>query len=160
MSSFAQKATYGQQVAVLKILKSDLKTIGVIGSNVSDKMTQDLTRAGVSQGVTVVIAKAKDARDVASLYKKLTSEKNIQILWSPDAGEYVVMGLGMEYLIENTAMDRVGLCVPAKNLVPGGALCSVQVEDGKLTAFVNKKIATVVGAAVPAEPGGINFVMQ
>jgi hypothetical protein len=160
ISSFAQKATYGQQVAVMKILKSDLKTIGVIGSNVSDKMTTDLTRAAVSQGVTVVIAKAKDAREVASLYKKLVSERKIQVLWVPDAGDDVVMGLGMEYLIENTAMDRVGLCVPAKNLVAGGAMCSVQVEDGKLTAFVNKKIAAVVGASVPAEAGGINFVMQ
>jgi hypothetical protein len=160
LSAMAQKATFGQQVAVMKTIKSDLKVIGVISSNISDKTTQDVTRAAVSQGVTVVIAKSKDAREVASLYKKLVSDKKIQLLWIPDAGDDVVMGLGMQYLIENTAMDRVGLCVPVKTLVAGGALCCVQIEDGKLTVFVNKKIASVVGASVPAEAAGINFIMQ
>lgn len=159
-SSFAQKASLGQQVAVMKTMKADLKTIGVISSNISDKLTQDLTRAGVSQGITVVIAKVKDAREVASLYKKLVSERKIQMLWAPDAGDEVVMGLGMDYLKENTAMDGVGLCVPMKALVGTGALCYVQSEDGKLTAYVNKKIAAVVGALVPAEAAGISFVMQ
>ncbi len=159
-SSFAQKASLGQQVAVMKTMKADLKTVGVISSTITDKMTQDLTRAGVSQGITIVIAKVKDAREVASLYKKLVSERKIQMLWVPDAGDDVVMGLGMEYLKENTVMDGVGLCVPLKALVATGALCSVQSEDGKLTAYVNKKIAAVVGAAVPAEPAGISFVMQ
>jgi len=159
-SSLAQKASFGQQVAVMKTIKGDLKVIGVISNNMTDKMTQDLTRAGISQGITVVIAKAKDAREVASLYKKLVTEKKIQMLWIPDASDEVVMGLGMDYLKENTAMDRVGLCVPVKNLVAGGALCSVQSEDGKLMAYVNKKIASVVGATVPAEAAGISFVMQ
>jgi hypothetical protein len=159
-ASFAQKASFGQQVAVMKTIKADLKTIGVISSVMTDKMTQDLTRAGVSQGITIVIAKAKDAREVSSLYKKLVGERKIQILWIPDAGDDVVMGLGMDFLKENTAMDGVGLCVPAKNLVAGGALCCVQSEDGKLVAYVNKKIAAVVGATVPAESAGISFVMQ
>lgn len=159
-SLFAQKASLGQQVAVLKAMKGDLKVIGVISSNISDKMTQDVTRAAVSQGVTAVIAKVKDAREVASLYKKLVAEKKIQVLWVPDASDDVVMGLGMQYLIENTAMDRVGLCVPQKSLVAGGALCCVTMEDGKLTAVVNKKIAAVGGFAVPTEGGGITFVTQ
>lgn len=159
-SSFAQKASLGQQVAVMKTMKGDLKTIGVISNNMTDKMTQDLTRAGVSQGITIVIAKVKDAREVASLYKKLVSERKIQMLWVPDPSDEVVMGLGMDFLKENTAMDGVGLCVPVKGLVAGGALCCVQSEDGKLIAYVNKKIAAVVGAAVPAESAGISFVMQ
>jgi ABC-type uncharacterized transport system substrate-binding protein len=159
-SSYAQKASLGQQVAVMKTLKPDLKTIGVVSNNISDKMTQDLTRAGVSQGITIVIAKAKDAREVASLYKKLVSEKKIQMLWVPDASDDVVMGLGMDFLKENTAMDGVGLCVPVKALVASGALCCVQSEDGKLVAYVNKKLAAVVGATIPAEIAGISFVAQ
>lgn len=159
-TAVAQRASLGQQVAVMKTIKSDLKTVGVISSILNDKMTQDITRAGMSQGVTVVIAKPKDAREVASLYKKLVSDKKIQMLWIPDPADEIVMGLGMQYLIENAVMDKVGLCVPAKNLVAGGALCAIQSEDGKLTAFVNKKIAAVVGASVPAEASGINFVQQ
>lgn len=160
VSAHAQKATLGQQVAVMKTLKSDLKIIGVISGNISDKMTQDVTRAAMSQGLTAVIAKVKDAREVATLYKKLVTEKKIQALWIPDASDDLVMGVSMDYLIENTAMDRVALCVPAKNLVAGGAMVAVLMEDGKLTAVINKKIAGVVGAAVPAEAGGIVYVMQ
>ena len=104
-SSLAQKASLGQQVAVMKALKPDLKVIGIISNNISDKLTADVTRAGLSQGVTIVIAKAKDPRDVSSLYKKLVSEKKIQMLWVPDPSDDVVMGIGMDYLRENTAMD-------------------------------------------------------
>jgi len=115
-AAFSQKASFGQQVAVMKSLKADLKVVGVVGTTISDKMTQDLTRAGMAQGITIVIAKGKDAREVASLYKKLVAEKKIQMLWVPDAGDDVVMKLGMDYLKENTVMDGVGLCVPVKTL--------------------------------------------
>jgi hypothetical protein len=160
MSLFAQKVTFGQQVAVMKVLKADLKTIGVLAGNLTDKMTQDLTRAGMAQGITIVIAKPKDRSEVGSLYKKLVTEKKIQMLWLPDGGDETVMGVSIDYLKENTAMDGVGLCVTEKKLVSSGALCSVQSENGKLIAYVNKKIATVVGASIPGEGSDINFVQQ
>ncbi len=156
----AQKASFGQQVAVMKVLKADLKIVGVLAGTLNDKMSQDLTRAGLSQGVTVVIAKPKDQREVGSLYKKLLNEKKIQMLWLPDANDDVVNGVGIDYLRENTAMDGVGLCVTEKKLVSGGVLCSVQLENGKLIVYVNKKIASVVGAVIPGEGGDINFVAQ
>lgn len=156
----AQKASLGQQVAVMKALKPDLKTVGVLSGNMTDKLSQDLTRAGISQSITVVIAKPKDQREVAGLYKKLVSEKKIQMLWLPDGGDEVTSGVSSDYLRENTAMDGVGLCVTEKNLVVGGALCSVQLENGKLTVYVNKKIASVVGVTIPPEGSGITFIAQ
>lgn len=160
MPMLAQKATFGQQVAVMKVLKADLKTVGVLAGTMSDKLTQDLTRAGLAQGVTIVIAKPKDQRDVVSLYKKLVSERKIQMLWLPDASDDVVSGVSVDYLKENTAMDGVGLCTTEKKLVASGALVSVQSENGKLVAYVNKKIAAAVGAVVPGEGSDINFVSQ
>jgi hypothetical protein len=157
---FAQKASYGQQVAVMKVLKPDLKIIGVLGSNLSDKNVQDLTRAGMAQGVTVVIAKPKDPREVGALYKRLVSDKKIQILWLPDGSDEVMMGISIDFLTENTAMDRVGLCVTEKKLVASGVLCSILTENGKLVVYVNKKIASVIGVAVPGEGSEINFVSQ
>jgi hypothetical protein len=156
----AQRATFGQQVAVMKVLKADLKTVGVLSGNISDKATQDVTRAGLAQGITVVVAKAKDPREVAVLYKKLVTEKKIQMLWLPEAGDDLVMGVSMDYLKENTAMDRIGLVVPEKKMVAGGALCSVLNENSKLIVYVNKKMASVVGAVIPGEGSDINFVAQ
>lgn len=160
LPSLAQKASLGQQVAVMKVLKADLKIVGVLAGSLTDKMTQDLTRAGLQQGITVVIAKPKDPREVVSLYKKLISEKKIQMLWLPDGGDDIVMGVSIDYLKENTAMDGIGLLVAEKKLVASGVLCSVQLENGKLTAYVNKKIASVVGAVVPGEGSDISFVLQ
>ncbi len=156
----AQKASLSQQVAVMKALKPDLKTIGVLAGSLTDKLTQDLTRAGLGQGITVVIAKPKDPREVVSLYKKLFADRKIQILWLPDASDEVVSGVSIDYLKENTVMDGVGLCVDDRKHVAGGALLSVQSEGGKLVAYVNKKIAAVVGAAIPGEGTGISFVSQ
>jgi hypothetical protein len=159
-SAFAQKASYGQQVAVMKALKADLKTIGVIGLNLSDKMTQDLTRAGLQQGVTIVIAKPKDPREVATLYKTLVSGKKIQMLWLPETADEVVTSVSFDFLKENSLMDRIGLCVPEKKLVPSGVLCAVQIENGKLIVYANKKIASVVGVTIPGEGSDIPFVSQ
>jgi len=160
MPLLAQKASLSQQIAVMKALKPELKTVGVLAGSLTDKLTQDLTRAGLGQGITVVIAKPKDPREVVSLYKKMVSERKIQILWLPDAADEVVSGVSIDYLKENTAMDGVGLCVDDKKHIASGALLCVQSEGGKLTAYVNKKIAAVVGAAIPGEGTGISFVSQ
>lgn len=157
---FAQKASYGQQIAVMKALKADLKTVGVLTGNLTDKMAQDLTRAGLAQGVTIAIAKPKDPREVVTYYKMLVSEKKIQTLWLPEASDVVVKGVSIDYLKENTAIDGIELFVPEKSLVQSGALCSAVIENGKLIVYVNKKIASVVGATIPGPDSDINFVVQ
>jgi hypothetical protein len=43
----------------------------------------------------------------------------------------------------------------------GGALCTIQSENGKFVVHVNQKAANVVGAVVPAEQSGsIAYVVQ
>jgi hypothetical protein len=81
------KPTYGQQIAVMKILQPDLKIIGVMGSDFSDKEIQDITRAGLGQGTQIIVGFPKDPRDISQIYKKMLSEEKIQIVWIPNVND-------------------------------------------------------------------------
>jgi hypothetical protein len=132
-----------------------------MGAALSDADVQSLTRAGMGIGLTVVVARPANARDVAVLYKKLVSENKIELLLVTTGGGAWFEEASVEYLRENAVLDRVGLCVPIKGQLTGGALCSIQSENGKLVVHVNQKVANVVGAAVPSEQNGtIAYVVQ
>lgn len=155
------KAAFGQQLFLLKSLKPGAKTVGVMGASLTDADVQSLTRAGMGIGVTVVVARPANARDVAVLYKRLVSENKVDLLFVTSGGGAWFEEASVEYLRENAILDRVGLCVPVKEQLTGGALCTIQSEGGKLVVHVNQKVANVVGAAVPSEQNGsIAYVVQ
>jgi ABC-type uncharacterized transport system substrate-binding protein len=155
------KAAYGQQLFLLKSLKPGAKAVGVMGAALSDADVQSLTRAGMGLGLTIVVARPANARDVAVLYKKLLSENKIDLLLVTSGGGDWFEGPSVEYLRENALLDRVGLCVPSMQQLTGGALCSVQSDNGKLVVHVNQKVAQVVGATVPGEQAGsIAYVVR
>jgi ABC-type uncharacterized transport system substrate-binding protein len=144
--SAQSKVTYGQQIFVmLKVLPS-LKNIGVIYSTGSDQLVQALTRAAVSQGVKVFIAKALTAREIPTLYKKLVEEKGVTMIWIPEEDDKLMVDIGFEFLRESTIADKVGLYVPTQKLVSEGALCSVQIDGGKLSVYINQRVAKAIGA--------------
>ncbi|MBI5474991.1 MAG: hypothetical protein HY961_21830 [Ignavibacteriae bacterium] len=158
-SGFAQN--YGQQIAVMKMMNPNLKSVGVFGSALTDKNVQDLTRAGLGQGVQIVIGRPKDAREISSIYKKMVSEKSIQLIWIPDASDQLMVGVGFEFLRSNALPDKIGLIVPNTSMLASGALCTVQLEGGKLTAYVNSQVAGLLGANTPSDPAsGIAFVAK
>ena len=144
---------YAQQIYLMKTLKPSIKTIGVMGSGLSDETIELLARAGAGQGVGIFVARPQNAKEIAALYKKLTVEKAAEIIWIPEANDKLMAGVGFEYLRENTLVDKVGLCVPTFALVGKGALCNFHSKEGTLTAFVNKRIAEMVGVSIPAATG-------
>jgi ABC-type uncharacterized transport system substrate-binding protein len=149
--SAQSKPSFGQQIAVIKILQPDVKIIGVMGATLSEKEIQDITRAGLAQGVQIVVGLPQNPREISDIYKKLVSDKKIQALLVPKGSDDMMMGVGFEYLRSNTLLDKIALYIPNPDLLSSGALCSVQVESGKLTVYVNQKIASLLGAHVPAE---------
>ena len=145
------KPSYGQQIAVIKILQPDVKIIGVMGATLSEKEIQDITRAGLAQGVQIVVGLPQNPREISDVYKKLVNDKKIQALLIPKGSDDMMMGVGFEYLRSNTLLDKIALYMPNPDMISSGALCSVQVESGKLMVYVNQKIALLLGAHVPAE---------
>lgn len=155
----AQKAGYAQQLAILKRLKPELTTIGVMGSTLSDKNIEAISHAAAGQGLKIAVGVPKSIRDIAEIYRKLV-EKGAQAIFIPDGSDNLVLGNGFEFLRESSLTDRVGIMVPQQSLVSGGALCSVTMEDGKIKAFVNQRIAQVVGANIPGGDEKVTYVTQ
>ena len=154
-------ASNSQQIAAMKVLNPGLKTIGVIGSTLSDKDLSDITRYGLGMGVEMVFARPKDASEIATLYKKMVADKKIQMVWIPDANDKTMLDIGFEYLKDETLVDKIGLCVPKQELTQSGALCSVYKEEGKVVVYVNKRIAAVLGIALPQEQSpSITYVVR
>jgi ABC-type uncharacterized transport system substrate-binding protein len=151
----------GQHIGVMKVLYPGLKIIGVMGRDITEKMMQDLTRAGLGQGIQITIGRPKDAQEISAIYKKMVNEKGVQMLWIPESRDDLMMGVGFEYLRSTALLDKVGLCVPNQSLLASGALCSVQLEAGKVVTYVNQKIAGVLGINVPNDQESkITFVSR
>ena len=154
-------ASYGQQVAVAKSLKPGLTTLGVFGSNLSDKTIEQISRAAAGQGVKIVVAKPQDAGQVSSFYTKLVSEKKAELIWLPDASDNMLLGIGFEFLRVKALADKIGLIVPQESLVASGGLCTVLLDGGKVRVIVNQKIAQMIGLSVPADNNeSITFVSR
>jgi hypothetical protein len=143
---------YPQMVYVAKMLKSDVKTVGIISATMTDKDVERGTRAGMGQNVAVVIARPKSAGEIATLYKRMVSEKKVQFILLTDPADELMTGLGFEFLREAALADGVGIIVVSEPLLAGGALACVINEGGQTRAVVNHKVATVLGIS-PAQGG-------
>ena len=160
--SAQQTAAIGQQLYVMKILNPQLKIVGVLGSSLSDEDLQYITRMGIAQGIEIIFARPKGSNEIAKLYKLMVSTQKVQMIWLPDSNDVTMLGIGFQFLRENTLLDKVGLCTPFKPMVDTGALCSVQKENGKVVAYVNKRNADLLNISVPVnEPNAlITYVMR
>ncbi|MBP8976477.1 MAG: hypothetical protein KBG83_07160 [Bacteroidetes bacterium] len=159
--AYAQKATYGQQIAIAKVIKPGLTTIGVIGSKLDDKSIEGWTRAGLALGVKIIIGLPQNVRDVPSVYKTLVKDKKVELLLIADANDELMTGMGFDYLREVALNDHIGIFAPKPEMVNNGAICTVISDNGQLKAYVNQKLAQVLGLTVPTESGpSISYVIQ
>lgn len=161
VSQAQQTVTYAQMVFILKTLKPDLNIIGVLSNSLTEKDIASLTRGAQGQGVNVFVGQPGSAKEISELYKKLVSEKKAQIIIIPSADDEMILKVGFEYLVENSALDKVGLCVPDPQLLTQGAFCYITKENGKFAAYINQRVSTLVGAKIP-ETGSptITFVSK
>ncbi len=158
---FAQGASFGQQIAILKMVKPDLEVIGIMTTTISEKDISSYTRSALQQGVKIFIAQPKDARDIPVLYKKLITEKKAQLIFIPSSEDKTMLEVGYEFLKENALLDKVGICVPLSSLMSNGAFFALDKTDGKLTAYVNERVASIVGAMIPKQENpSITFVAR
>ncbi len=155
------KITFQQKIFVLKTLIPDLKTVGVIGSSISESEIQNFTRAGMAMGIKIVIGVPQNLRDASSIYKKMVKEQKIQVLDIPKSDDTMLLENGYEFFKENSVVDKVGLSVPTPAMVGSGALCSIVIEDGKIVAHINKKLILLFNGSVPNDPDlKISFLAQ
>jgi ABC-type uncharacterized transport system substrate-binding protein len=153
-------AGYTQQVFVMTKLVPSLKSIGIISNKVTEPFSEATRRAGLSMGIKVIIAKANSPREIPELYHTLL-KKEVKMIWLPDKDDAMLLDKGFEYLREITLEDKIGLCVPVSKMVSEGALCCVQIEGNKLTVYIDRRVAQVIGATVPNDPdSSIKYVLK
>lgn len=160
-AAIAQKVAHGQQIAIAKVIKPGLTTIGIIGSKLDDKSIEGWTRAGLALGVKVIIGLPKNVREVPQVYKTLVKEKKVELIIIADADDDLMTGMGFDYLREVALNDQIGIFAPKTEMVNNGAVCTIVSEGGQLKAIVNQKIANVLGLSIPTDAGpSISYVVQ
>ncbi len=159
--SAQSKPSFGQVLAVIKKLKTDLTVVGVMSSTLTSKDIESMTRAAMQQGVKLFVTEPKDVREVSPLYKALVNDKKAQMIIIPDNADKTMTGMGFDFIKEHATMDRVGICAPDPALIAQGAMCSIVKENEKLVVYVNQKVLTFVSAKMPTEEmTSISFVVR
>lgn len=154
------QAGYSQQIFAMTKIFPSAKIIGIISNKATDSFMQSATRAGLPFGMKVIIAKAKSPSEIPNLYHTLLKD-GVKIIWLPDKNDEMLLDKGFEYLREITLEDKIGLCAPVSHMVSEGALCCIQVEENKLTVYIDRKVAQVVGVTIPDDPtGAIKYVLK
>jgi hypothetical protein len=151
-------ATYAQQIYAMKMIQGNLNTVGVMGNSLTDDQMQQLTRAGHTQGVRVVIGKVDNARDISGVYRAMVGSEKVQVIWLPDPDDKMIMSSGFDFLRQNTIADRVGLYVPAADYVTNGALAAILTNGGNIEIHYNSRIAGRVGVSMPGDDSTVTFI--
>ena len=151
-ASAQTQASYGQQIAVAKMLKTGLTTIGIFATNLNDKAVEQINRAATGQGIKIILAKPQDPSQISPFYGKLVTERKAEMIWIPDPNDQMLTGVGFEFLRAKALGDKIGLVVPTEAMVSSGGLCAVFSDGGKIRVIVNQRIAQMIGISVPSEP--------
>jgi ABC-type uncharacterized transport system substrate-binding protein len=160
-SSAQTGVTFGQQISVLKSLKGDLQVIGVISSTLNENDVANLTRSALQMGIKIFVAEPKSPKEIPELYRKLVSEKKVQLILIPTSDDKMVLQFGFDFLKENSMLDKIGLCVPDLEFLAQGGMCFIGKENGKFMVYVNQKVSAFMGVTVPQnESPSINFVLR
>ena len=153
--------SWGQHIFLMKNLRPGLKTVGMLAGSLSKSDRDAVQRAAVGQGVHIVFGLPSKPSEIASVYRTMIQQHQVQMMWIPASEDQIILQAGFDFLRENTAIDRVGLCVPSAGLVTAGALCAFEKSGDKITVHVNKKIAQIIGASVPtAQDQSVAYVVN
>lgn len=155
------KPSFGQVLAVIKKLKTDLTVVGVMSTTLTSKDIESMSRSAMQQGVKLFVTEPKDVREVPALYKALVNDKKAQLIIIPDNADKTMTGMGFDFIKENATLDRIGICAPDPSLVNQGAMCSIVKENEKIVVYVNQKVLAFVSAKMPSEESStISFVLR
>jgi ABC-type uncharacterized transport system substrate-binding protein len=143
-----------QQLFVLKEIRPDLERVGIIwnkdAADASGLMTQ-VERAAATTGVRVYIAYASGVTDIASVYRDLVRQNNVQAIWVVDGNDEIVGSkMGRDFLIKNTASSGLTLVAPAVEWVEAGAHMSFVRDGANIRLRVNQRAADAARLVIPA----------
>lgn len=141
-----------QQLYILKEIRPDIERVGIIWATDSpqhDALMPSVKRAASASGVKVYVAYVDGMRDVASSYRTLRREHNIDVLWVLEDDDTVGSNVGRNYLIRQATQQGVPLVAPTADWVDAGAPISFQRLDGGIRVLLNEAAAAATALTVP-----------
>ncbi len=146
-----EPATHNQQLFVLKSLKPDAKSVGLM---VSADFARDeaamtsVRRAATGAGVKIFLGTVETVRDVATKFRDLKGE-NVDAIWVIEAEGVMGDRATRSFLIDNTTRQRVPLMAPSATWVAEGAAAAVEKGGAGLSVAVNAKVLAALSINVP-----------
>lgn len=144
--------TDSQYLFVIKEVKPDVERIGIIWSDDApdrEARMSRLARTAANLDIQLVVATIGNLSDVASEYRRLVRDYDVDVLWVADPGTLIDAGSAQRFLVENAAKGGLPLIAPSSAWVQAGAPLTVLKRDGQIRLLVNEAAAQATALAIP-----------
>ena len=142
-----------QQLYVLKEIQPEIERIGIIwGKSFADRsdLIEPIQRASAVTSIAVVITQVDGVSDIASAYRDLVRQNNVQAIWVVDSSDDIVNSrMGRDFLVKNAAGSGITLLAPDEAWVEAGAHLAVFQDGSNLRLKVNKRSADAASMTIP-----------
>ncbi len=140
-----------QQLFVLKTLKPDVKSVGLLVSArfAGDEAAMNgVRRAAAGAGFKIYLGTIETVRDVAAKFRDLKGE-GVDAIWVVEGDGIMGDRATRTFLIENTTRGRMPLLAPTEAWVTEGATAAVEKGGSGLNVAVNSKVLAALSISVP-----------
>lgn len=140
-----------QQLYMLKELNADIAKVGILwNDNLATE--EDLTavrRAATSLKVELFVAKIGELSDVATQFRMLMRNHQIQALWVVKNDGVLDSDTGRSFLIKEAMKSGIAVLAPDKEWVDAGATIALKKGEEGLHLMVNQAAVNGLSLSVP-----------
>jgi hypothetical protein len=140
-----------QQLFIIKELKADIKTVGIVwDKNVGrDDLMPQIQRAAAAAGLKIVISPIADVREIGPTFRDLVRTSGIDALWIVEDDAVVGNAMGRKFLIKSAAEHGLPIFAPSEKWVAEGACVALRKEGSDIQLLVNKAAAQAASVKIP-----------
>ena len=141
-----------QQLFLLKEIAPNTQRIGVVWTESSPEhelLMKQLNQASKATQIEVVVAYAEGVADVATAFRSLTREHDVDAIWVLEEVGPMSDGLSRTFLIKNAIKSELPLLAPSDEWVREGAALSMRIADGQMQLVANESVCGAMSLNIP-----------
>lgn len=146
----AGELTAMQQVYIVKQLKPDIKSIGVLCNlEKHPELTNKLSRIAAQMSVKIYLFDTKEILSVSKNFKRMRRKKVDAIWVFPD--EVLTQKIVADYLIRESVLAKIILMANDPAWVKKGATLCARSEEGEIRLYINEKAIGIMSLNLEEE---------
>lgn len=152
LPSFGQ-ATAQQQMFVLKTLRPNVQTVGLlISPQVQGRAEVERAARLAAQRsqVNLVIGEVTNLGQVGPVYRQLVRDHRVNAVWVMTGDPVFGDRTARSFVIEQAARSGIVLVAPDQSWVREGAAVALEARADELNIFVNERLSTAMSFQVTA----------